>query len=737
MMVKSKTLEPTSPQLEEEPASNGWERLLPLLDPRVVKAMSDPEAWKKLDGEVVFWLIHTAAKSPWLNHLALAGAIHSGSGTAHPLQPLKQTLSFLRWAIPEHYPDLTSLKVEEALVAYYGDPPQSRGYNAATAYGSLQLYTQRYLESAPSAKRKAWEPFLLPRFVRTGRLVKLRYYVQAKAQEGRKEQAFAVVRELPALAAMGRHRYKWLADLEAQVQQVAEAARTGQVSLPAIIPIRDLDNRGELVFRIWDRASWIKAHPAAYSHSTLYLVKRRTAMVDQAVFLQFVGELPATPWFLRALEAGLFQGTRPSAETRQYIQNWQALFMGQMQAGLLRPNVSMGQTLSEARRSAAGTPDDSRIVFCVEPMLAGAAVGLFVLVSLVQTGMRIGELMQVTLDRECLESGYFPQFDDQTGAWRKGPQQVYWRLYPKGRERRERYLVTPQMLEALLILLDLHKRFYGEGSLKPVSARRNSQFSHARRYAGQHKFVLQWGGHHIPIQTIQKCLSFLLLEHICRDPEGKPTRITTHILRHGVAGWLRHQGVPLEDIMALLKQVNLAVTDYYSQLSPQDLYNKIGPALTALADLAEVDPSAIRTVGDIRQLVHEALKRYGVLRHTPGGTCAVFTPCEVQFKCAGCPHYVPDPARQREVQEKMASHAHAIRVFGDLGDYLQADVQKAHLRAWEKIAKEMEALSAVELVSPPAENVLRDLGLDDLGEALLQNLKQLPQLPPGKNGHHA
>ncbi len=185
--------------------------------------------------------------------------------------------------------------------------------------------------------------------------------------------------------------------------------------------------------------------------------------------------------------------------------------------------------------------------------------------------------------------------------------------------------------------------------------------------------------------------------------------------------------------MALLKQVNIAITDYYSKLSPQDLYQKVGPALTALANLSEIDPSAIRTVGDIQNLVEDALKRYGVLRHTPGGTCAVFTPCEVQFKCASCPHYIPDPARRTEVQEKIATHAQAVGLFGELGDYLQAEAHQAQWHAWERIEKEMAALAQVDLVSPPLSSVLNELGIDDLGEELLLTLGQLPQLPAGDN----
>jgi hypothetical protein len=739
MAVKSNALEPVTarPESETDTDDNGVEKLLPLLDPIVINAPPDKNAWKKLDYETVFWLVNTAAEAPWLNHLSLAGVIYADGESAHPVMPLKQTLSFLRWAIPDHYSDLSSLKMEEALAAYYGDPPQIRGFRATTAIGSLQLYMTRYLETLPPEKREALSPFLLPKLVRTRRLAKLRTIAEGKTQSNRKEQAFAVVRELPALVAMGRQRYKWLANLDNQVQQAVELIKRESATLPVVIKVKSLDGQQEMVFRVWDKKSWVEAHEASFSKTTVYLVKQQTEIATQVLFLQLVGDIPDSSWFLRAIDLGILQGARISPEGRRYMQEWQIPLLGQMQAGLLRPNASGGQSLSAVRRTAAGTPEDSRIVFCVEPLLAGAAVGLFVLISLVQTGMRIGELMQVTLDKNCVESGVFPQFDDATGTWKGGPKQVYWRLYPKGSEKRERYLVTPQMLEAMLIMLDLHKRFYGPDSIKSVPARKGSQFSHSRRYAGKHKFVLQWGGHHLPIHSIQKCLVFLLLEHPCRDQDGNPTRITPHILRHGVAGWLRNQGVPLEDIMALLKQVNIAVTDYYSKLSPPDLYKKIGPALTTLTELAGIDPTTIRNAWDIQNLMQEALKRYGALRHTPGGTCSVFTPCEVQFKCASCPHYMPDPSRRDEVKGKIASCSKAIRLFTEMGDYLQVDNQKSHLCEWERVEKEMDALAAVELVSPPAESVLKDLGIDDLGEELLLSLKPSPKQLPGGNKTHA
>ncbi len=185
--------------------------------------------------------------------------------------------------------------------------------------------------------------------------------------------------------------------------------------------------------------------------------------------------------------------------------------------------------------------------------------------------------------------------------------------------------------------------------------------------------------------------------------------------------------------MALLKQVDVGVTDYYSKPSPQELYHRLGPALTALAALAGTEACTVRTVGDIQTLTQKALKQYGVLRQTPGGACAVFTPCQVQFKCASCPAYIPDPTRYHEVGQKISSHQKAIELFTDVGDYLQADVQKAYLHDWQRVEQEMRALTQVELVSPSADQALTDLLLDDLGEQLQDSLNQIPQLSSGEN----
>lgn len=717
----------------QEPTSNGWETLLPLLDPVVINTPRARNAWPRLDRRAIYYLTHTIAKFPWLNQLALAVVIATEQGIAQPLHRIASLHVFLRWAIPKYYPDVASLKPVEALIAFFGDPPQPRGDQACRAYSSVQLYLQDYLDTLPSAERIDLARFALPLLIASPQLSRLRICVIHKGRAKRKEQAFAVVKDLPALVGLGRRRYKWLADLDHQTQQIADGVARHQITLPALFQCKDLDNKQDLTFRVWDRTSWIKAHPKGYAPDIL-----RRPVQDAGLFLQLVGELPETPWFLHTAAIDALKSTgRLNPQASQYMRDCNVPVFTFVGNGLLSPRKSLANLLPFARRSAAGIPEDSRVLFGVEPLLAAAAVGLFALVCLTQTGMRMGELQQVTGDKTCMKIGRVPTFDENGGQFHENSTNLFfWLLYPKGDTERQPYPVTPFMQEALKVWMQVHERFCGP--FQPVPAD-GQHFSHVRRFPGKHLFVFQWNGKHLASSAIEMCMDFLLLEHLCLDSSGKPARITAHVLRHGVAGYLRQQGVPLEDIAALLHQVNLIVTDYYSQLSPQELFAKVGPFLTRLGELAEIDPTTLRTVGDIEQLAQDALKRFGVLRRIPGGTCAVFTPCEVQFRCASCPAYIPDPSRRAEVREKIIGCARTAQFLMASGDFLQADVQKAHGRQWERVEKEMQALAAIQLAAPPFESALKEFGLDhldDIDDEWLLTLKPQPQLPPGGNQTH-
>ena len=115
------------PNHQEGTPSNGWEKLCRLLDPVVVKAPRDPQAWQKVDHLSMVYLTHTVSQFPWFNHLVLAGIIYIEDGIAYPNHALRNIHSFFRWAIPKHCASVTDLVPEKALLGYYGDPPRMRG----------------------------------------------------------------------------------------------------------------------------------------------------------------------------------------------------------------------------------------------------------------------------------------------------------------------------------------------------------------------------------------------------------------------------------------------------------------------------------------------------------------------------------------------------------------------------------------------------------------------------------
>jgi integrase len=527
--------------------------------------------------------------------------------------------------------------------------------------------------------------------------------------------------------ALAKRRYQWLANLENQVQQIAEQFRQDQISLPAVITIQHLEQAEALTFRVWDKLSWLKAHQAAYGARVERRHRRRPDM-DPQLFLQLEGHIPDGSWFLPAVAVGVIQGSQQlGPQARHYADQWQLPKLNVSSPGLLTPGA-FGRFLWITRDRATGLPDDSKVIFCVEPLLAAATVGLFVLVSIVSTGMRVGELQQVTYDQECMERGYLPQFDDQTKQWVRGPERTFLRVYPKGGQRRERYFASATVLETLLALYDLHRRYHGPNERIPAQPTQ-AQFSHTRRYPERYRFVLQWAGVHLASHTLNNCLTFLLLEHPCRDQAGQPVHITPHLLRHAVAGWLHREEFSLDQIMGVLKHINGAVTAYYAALSPDELYRKLGPLLTSLAELIDLDPAVVRSGEQLRALQEQALKRYGLLRQIPGGTCTTLYPCEVHFKCADCRYYIPDPARRGDIEQVVATGTEIIQIYRHQGEHLLAEAECARQSSWQRVLTEMDQIEECRLMSPQmVANRMCTFPVNDVGPKLLQDSDPLQRL---------
>ncbi len=274
----------------------------------------DPTLWQALEPRVVIWL-KKRIKFSWFNTLALNAAVYTHSGATCTYAFLTTYHSFLRWAIPDHYPDLSLFKPEEALETYFGDPLRPRGIHAFKVYLSFQRHLQHYLTNLSEPDCLALAPYQLPILKPTPRLYHLRQIAEEQSHLARKEQAFAVVNRLPQLVALARQRYRWLAELEDQIQNVAQAVQTGEMALPVQLKVLDLNGDQELTFRLWDRISWVQHHRQAYGRTTRYAtLTLQKSPYCTGLFMLLVGDLPTQPWFLRAIAVGALQGSQKGSK---------------------------------------------------------------------------------------------------------------------------------------------------------------------------------------------------------------------------------------------------------------------------------------------------------------------------------------------------------------------------------------------------------------------------------------
>jgi hypothetical protein len=436
------------------------DKLRETLDPGIVAILLDPAAWYALDPILLRWLANTAAGFPWLNHLAFIGIVQALHGYANPSRCITDVGTFLRWAIPAHYPDIATLDPEQALFAYFGDPPRPHAWRVLSSYSANQFNIKRYLATLPPERRAALLPFTMPELVLSGRLNALKQLMTNRQKERRKKQAFPVGKRLAHLAAAARRRTKWLFDLDALVQDAIGLVRAGEASLPVTVTLQGLDARQDVVFRVWNRKAWFIAHRQAYGYAAWSDYQTGPySLEDQSFFLQLVGDVPENSWVLKALSLGILQGPdRLTPEAVCYIKEWNLPNMHRAEnAGVLVDHRSMSQHLRRARTTARGTAEDSRTLFSLEPLLCCSDWATCQM-SIVFTGMRIGELQQVTVDRECMETIQLREFDDQSSTWTKTRPCIFWRLFPKGRTRRELYYAHEYMVDAMLAFIRLYKR---------------------------------------------------------------------------------------------------------------------------------------------------------------------------------------------------------------------------------------------------------------------------------------
>ncbi len=660
----------------EQQAPIIWEQFQRVIDPQVLRAPRID--WDQIDRRLMSYINRFVAETPWVNHLALLVAV----STCHArldFRTVKGRLQILhlRWkSIFSSYglTDFTEWEPGEHLARYMHDPEFAdsfetrqtflRLYTAATR--SLQLYF-RSLPKEDQAIYQQWNLPVLPMGMR-GQLLRNKELQERRTQR-RKAESDVVTPHFARIRGEAHRRWNEISRLWQTFQQMLSLVQAGKAQLPVVFSYEEPRRKQRLTFTLWDRPSFVLAHDTHYTKDTVSEARRRVASFmpeHNCYFLEFVGadtladtHAPRDPdallWFgdlLRYGVLGRYQ-SGPQEEIQRklaYLRSWgygrdeatgkrdPNVFNAQHPGLLIAEKADGGQFIKDAQKRTDG------LVFLVEPLFAAATFGLAALDFFTTTGARVSELLQITLQPECL-------YTMQIG----GIQRLLVRLIPKGRERPEDYMVgleTRRNLERVANLLTHHYHLQPGDVLPSVPFHPDNERAH--QFPGKRPYLFQYRGQHLKQGSITACMRFLCHGMVFITAENKNVVLKAHLLRHVFATHIHNvEQVPLDIVAKILHQKDVRVTGYYGAPMWQQVVDTTDMLLDRfVTHLGDVEAAFARAPAELQQQWEDAKAQVGALARVPGGDCSCYALCPFSFVCTGCIYKIPDPSRRDEIVEQ-------------------------------------------------------------------------------------
>jgi hypothetical protein len=630
-------------------------------------------AWERLPGCVMGYLLGTVGDAPDAAAIALAmGSALDGYGPRQQHSRCAQVFGLLR-CLRRAYglQHLSDLGDRSLWLRFLG--------NRAVRPGESHWLTA-YLESLAAPQRQALAPYVLPRIPVSVRadITALGAAVEAGSRRRRRAQSDVVVPLLPLLVELAQFRRQLARRLLTVYQAERGRLDQGEVALPHRFAYRDrlrdlneeaatvaevqLQERDvELAFTLWDRRSWVAAHPDRYTTPTKWLVRRRRGAYrdgDNQYFLQYTGDPDDLLWFGQLLRLHLLHdGVQQSAAQRAYLQaHGEVTAFRTHRPGLLSGEQRVAHWLTHAAQA-------EEILFDPEALYRGILYGAALATLAMTNGSRMVELLQVSASR--FSELQVPELRDGQPTGRLLPILVQ-HLLPKGcrrEEERQVFLVVEQAVPLLEEIIDQLEAAHG-GAIPVIQPLRSNK----EHDLGPEPYLFQWKASPdgrrgaLDQSDVNMLLRFLFHGVRLCTRDGTRIRVTTHLLRHVMATDLRQNGnVPAEAVAFLLHhrvgatagpapwQVP-AATAYYSGMTLDQRLGLVVARQTALA-VGGVAVRRVQTPGPadldvLRQHdaeLAEVIEQWGTIAPTVFGYCKAGL-CVRQNNrahCLGCPYLVP------------------------------------------------------------------------------------------------
>jgi hypothetical protein len=708
-----------------------WESLADKIAPEVLRAPKTGGEWPAVHERIIRYLLAQVVDQPWGNHAALMAAVlaarrqdvrtvefavrslHVGFSRLFPALGLETVED---WHADRHLPRYLKAEVVPT------DSQYTR-FQFLRKYTSATTHVWNWFAALPADQQHRYRRFVLP--LANPLLVEgiiSKKAIESRQQQQRKRETEAVVPHFAELRAEAHFRYNKLARLRTAYRQAVAQVLPDRSNLPLDFSYEEGEPPVErLHFTIWDRYSFVHAHAEAYrnrsARSRFHRQAEQFSKELNGLFLECVkverladSAPPEEWWFTGLLKRNLLSqgprhGTPEEIASRQaWLRTWgygeegdstpTTPFMSHT-AGILcwtdgtNPGSSSdGLFLSGAQEKAQG------VLIHVESLYVSALFGLLALDVLTSTGMRMNELLQMSISRTCLVQ--LVEDPPVTSSDQSPRIRYLFRLIPKGERTLtlHNYAVgkeTIRLVEKVCHMLSEHYQLQPGESLPHVPFSPGDGRSH--RF-GPAPYLFQYCSQHLNGITITACLRFLLHGLIFTGSDGKPVTIKAHLLRHAFATYaVQIEGVPLDLVAEWLKQKNLEVTDYYSKKTPGMVAEEHASFVSRLAARIQVREAILRSPQEIQKQAEAALKRVGMLVPVCGGDCTLDISCPNQFDCIHCPAKAPDPAKRYQVEEKMRWARERLSYYEHEDLVLETEKMKQLIRACELELKEMEHIA--------------------------------------------
>lgn len=693
--------------------------------------------WTQFPPEIMGYCVKTIGDNPDAAVLAvMAAALQGGLSQASRRAHLKNVALLLRdFRAIGQIQSLSDLQ-EEHIWTTWAEQQEAkdRARHLVTSYSSVvNRYFPNYLRLLNGADRQRMRQYALPLpptdFAR-------KYFpfkkIDAVQKAERKATTDVLVPLYPVLRHIVRLRKQLMERVLITFREACEKVQAGEAVLPYHFQHRDVlpevnrDARTiaevkmqgrEVTMKLilWDKPVWVKHHSDLYGDEVSRHADQGVeayAPEQNCFFVQVDSPARDALWFGDLLEHRLLQrfetwdGSLP--EPADYQSRWQyARQLGFSKGCICGPR---GLLDPGNRWFAVAAERSKALIFEPESLFRGVLFGSALAMLALSNGSRMNELLQVSCNKErritrtetvvLLGENGQPQIGSDGQPLTKQVKLHFQHLLPKGANTEEERQLFPLSKEALRLLgeiKNLLEETYGE---VPVVAptRTNSKYEHLK----PERYLFQWDAslsEHpccISGSDAQVLLRFMFYGLDLYTAQGKPIRVSVHVLRHVMATHARrYRNVPPEVVAHFFlhhrlqeltgRTISLSdVSEYYTLLTEEQRFAVIRADLDEQEELDHLLLQMAPTIRDLEQKNADLQASYEIwhaLHQTALGNCSCPGLCPRENDrslCLGCNYHVEDPEKLGAALIWRADYARQAALFEAQGNAI--DARQARLK---------------------------------------------------------